>query len=84
MVYMILKGVKISTSMERNVNNEFISGHSKKNQTFWTPVGHIKVTSSLLLERISKKCCYIFQTGDNKALSLLVNQKLVVTTKITI
>jgi hypothetical protein len=26
-----------------------------KNKTFWTPVDHVKVTFSLLLERISKK-----------------------------
>ena len=48
------KGVKISISTNRNVNNEF-SPVTVKNKTFWIPVDHVKVTFSLLLERISKK-----------------------------
>jgi hypothetical protein len=53
-VYRLLKGVKISISTDRNVNNEFIPV-MVKNETFWTPVTHAKVTFSLFLERISKK-----------------------------
>jgi len=41
--------------VDRNVNNELISGYSKKKKIFWTPADHVNVTFSLLLERISKK-----------------------------
>jgi hypothetical protein len=53
-VYRLLKGVKISIFMDRNVDNEFIPD-IVKNKTFWTLAAHVKVTFSLLLERISKK-----------------------------
>jgi hypothetical protein len=53
-VYRLLKGVKISISTDMNVNNEFISGYGKKYDIL-DPAGHVKVTFSLLLERISKK-----------------------------
>jgi hypothetical protein len=54
-VYRLLKGVKISISTDRNVNNEFIPGYSKNLKHFGPPAGHVKVTFSLVLERISKK-----------------------------
>jgi hypothetical protein len=53
-VYRLLKGVKISISTDRNVNDEFIPGYNLKNKTFGTTAGHVKVTFPLFLERISK------------------------------
>ena len=53
-VYRLLKGVKISISTDRNVDNEFIQV-IVKNKTFWTGAAHVKVTFSLFLERISTK-----------------------------
>jgi hypothetical protein len=41
--------------MDRNVNNEFIPGNSKKIRHFGPQRDHVKVTFSLFFERISKK-----------------------------
>jgi hypothetical protein len=57
-VYSSMKGVNISIFTDRNVNNEFIPGFSKINKALWTTVGHVQVTFSLLLERISTKCVF--------------------------
>ena len=44
---------KCVQATDRNVDNEFIPGYSKKNKKFWTPAAHVKVTFSLFVERIS-------------------------------
>jgi hypothetical protein len=44
--------------MDRNVNNELISGYSKKKKEkkdILDPADHVNVTFSLLLKRVSKK-----------------------------
>ena len=41
--------------MVRNVNNEFIPGYSNKIRHFGPQLGHVKMTFSLFLEKISKK-----------------------------
>jgi hypothetical protein len=68
-VYRILKGVKIFISTDRKVNNEFISSYSKKKLDILDTTGHVKVTFSLLLERISKKYegfeCFLPGVGYN-------------------
>jgi hypothetical protein len=38
-VYRLFKGVKISISTDRNVNNEFIPGYSKKKYDILDPGG---------------------------------------------
>ena len=48
------EGVKISISTDRNVDNEFIPGYSKTLDIL-DPGGHVKVTFSLFLERISNR-----------------------------